>query len=360
MGDMGVVHVSSEDQEPEVVTIHKHYLHTLPKPEERTTQASSWKRKMTMYRGTAPSLVLCLLLLYYTFYSTALLTTTDEVSNNHDLPGKHAYLQHMKKLFDSFAVRYNTSLDSNSFVRRLTVMGVVSELLGARGSPIRTLMPYTRGSQVLQQGDDGSFKVVVTVDPPSKGEQCFLVQGYVNYADLSGSLTKIQPVSCRERPEIWSNLRLTEWTAADPKLDPYNNGSKGDPLVSSVEVWLPCNHLCQFHILWSPYSLCGLGQGGLTSTSPGKAVILWQNRTATPWLCHIAILVTIPQEWLHICGQSLKSSWAPASLVLLCKQHNNTWDLSLIYTSNVLYSGMQQAITHFHTTTMGNGSCYTT
>jgi hypothetical protein len=275
---MGVVHVSSEDQD---ITIQKHYLHTLPKPEERTTQASSWKRKMTMYRGTAPSLVLCLLLLYYTFYSTALLTTTDEVSNNHDLPGKHAYLQHMKKIFDSFAVRYNTSLDSNTFVRRLSVMGVVAELLSARDSPIRTLMPYTRGSQVLQQGDDGSFKVVVTVDPPSKGEQCFLVQGYVNYADLSGSLTKIQPVSCRERPEIWSNLRLTESTAADPKLDPYSNGSKGDLLMSCVEVWLPCMYaiICvSLHTLWSPCSLCGLDQDGLIYSSnypsPGKATLL--------------------------------------------------------------------------------------
>lgn len=224
------MHVSSKDQQ--AITIQKHYVHSLPEVEARSSQASLWKRKLTMYRGTAPSLVLCLLLLYYTFYSTAVLTTTDEVSNSHDLPGKHAYLQHMKKLFDSLSVHYNTSVDSNTLVRRLTVMGVVAELLSVRDSSIRTLMLYTRGTQILQQGDDGSFKIIVTVDPPSKGEQCFLVQGYVSYADLSGSVTKIQPVSCRERPEIWSNLRLTEWTAADPKLDPYSNGSKGDPLIN--------------------------------------------------------------------------------------------------------------------------------
>ena len=230
MRDMGVVHVSSEDQQ--AITSHKHYLHSLPEIEERNSQASSWKRKLTMYRGTAPSLALCLILLYYTFYSTAVLTTTNEVLKSHDLPGKHAYLQHMKNLFDTFSVHYNSSLDSSTLVRRLIVMGVVSELLNARDSPIRTLMPYTRGTQILQQGDDGSFKIVVTIDPPSKGEQCFLVQGYVNYADLSGSVTKIQPVSCRERPEIWSNLKLTERSTTDPKLDPYSNGSKGDPLIN--------------------------------------------------------------------------------------------------------------------------------
>ena len=227
MKDMGVV--SSEDQEAITINIiQQHYLHKLPKLGERTSQASTLKKKVAMYRGTAPLFVLCLLLLYYTLYSTAVLTTTDNTSQNHDLPEKHAYLQHMKELFDSVAVRYNTSLDSNTFVRRLTVMGVVAELLSARDSHVRTLMPYMRGNQVLQEGDDGSFKVVVTVDPPSKGEQCFLVQGYVNYADLSGSVTKIRPVSCRERPELWSNLRLTEWAAADPKLDQYSNGSKGD------------------------------------------------------------------------------------------------------------------------------------
>ena len=224
---MGVV--SSGNQEA-IPIQQQHYLYPLPKLEEKTPQPSAWKRKMTMYRGTAPSLLLSLLLLYYTLYSTAVITTTDEAASpNHDLSGKHAYLQHMKELFDSFAVRYNTSLDSNAVVRRLAVMGVVRELLSARGSPIRTLMPYMRGNQILQQDDDGSFKVVVTVDPPSKGELCFLVHGYVNYADLSGSVTKMQPVSCKERPEIWSNLRLSKWTAAaDLKLDPYGNGSNGN------------------------------------------------------------------------------------------------------------------------------------
>lgn len=221
MKDMGYV----SDQE--VIITKQHYIHTLPS-EERDSQASAWRRKVAMYRGTAPSLVLCLLLLYYTLHSTAVLTTTDKASQNYDLQAKHAYLQHMKELFDSVAVRFNTSIDSNAFVRRLTVMGEVAELLSAKGSPVRTLMPYMRGNQVLQEDVDGNFKVVVTVDPPSKGEQCFLVQGYINYADLSGSVTKIRPVSCRERPKVWSNLRLFEWTAADVKLDQYNNGSRGN------------------------------------------------------------------------------------------------------------------------------------
>lgn len=236
---MGIVSREDHHMHQEAINIQQHYLHTLPKLEEKTSQATAWKRKVTMYRGTAPSFIFCLILIYYTFYSAAVLTTTNEASQRHDLPGKHAYLQRMKELFDSLAVHYNSSLDSSTFVKRLSVIGVVAELLSARDSPVRTVMPYMRGNQVLQQGDDGNFKVIVTVDPPSKGEQCFLVQGYVSYADLTGSVTKIQPVSCRERPELWSNLRLSKLTAADPNVvDPYSNGSKGDLLLSSVKVWL--------------------------------------------------------------------------------------------------------------------------
>ena len=218
----------------EVIDI-KHYRRMLPL--EKISRVSVWKRRITMYRGTAPSFLLCLVLLY-TLHSTAsMLMTTDKSSRVHQtqaLGEKHAYLQHMKELFDSLADRYNTSIDSNTFVRRLTVMGVVAELLSARDSPVRTLMPYMRGNQVLQDDADGSFKVIVTIDPPSKGEQCFLVEGNVDYVDLSGIVTRIQPVSCSKRPEVWSNLRLSEWSAGDAKVNQYSNGSKGDFLLEKA------------------------------------------------------------------------------------------------------------------------------
>ena len=259
-------YVPTEDQE--AISPKQHYLRTLPS-EEKGSQSSAWKRKVAMYRGTAPSLVLCLLLLYYTLRSTAVLTTTDQARYNYDLQAKHAYLQHMKELLDSVTVHYNTSIDSNTFVRRLTVMGVAAELLSGKGSPVRMLMPYMRGNQILEENADGSFKVVVTVDPPFKGEQCFLVQGYINYADLSGSVTKIQPVSCKERPKVWSNLRLFEWTEADVKLDQYSNGSKGkfNPLR---RCGLPARTMLLLRARLCLFTVCGHLSQCVVKTHPNK------------------------------------------------------------------------------------------
>ena len=190
-----------------------------------------------MHRELAPSLVLCLLLLCYlgTQESTAVLKTMDSKAlrvhqSKQVLQEKHTYLQRVKELLDVVADSYNTSIDSKTFVRRLAVKGVVAELLSAGDSPVRTAMPYTRGNQLLQAGADGSFKVIVTVDPPFKGEQCFLAKGFVDYSELSGVMTSILPVSCKERPKVWSNPRPSEWTAAGAKPSQYSNGSKGNGL----------------------------------------------------------------------------------------------------------------------------------
>ena len=201
-----------------------------------------------MYREIAPSFLLCLVLLH-ALHSTAILTSNNasRIQQTQVLGEKQAYLQHMKELLDSVAERYDTAIDSNTFVRRLTVMGVVVELLSDRDSPIRTLIPYMRGNQVLQEDADGYFNVIVTFDPPSKGEQCFLVEGNIDYADLSGLVTRIQPVSCSKRPEIWSKLILSEWSAGGAKVNHYTNGSQGNLcLWCGLCVWL---YLCTLFVV---------------------------------------------------------------------------------------------------------------
>ena len=141
---------------------------------------------------------------------------------------KQAYLQRMKELYGALAEHYDGSMDSNTFIRRLTILGVVSDLLSGQDSPIRTVMPYMRRNRVLQENSDGSFKTVLTTDPPFEGEQCFLVEGSVDYEALAGKVRKVSPVSCSEHSRTWSTLMFSESIVGDGDgLPEYNNGSKG-------------------------------------------------------------------------------------------------------------------------------------
>lgn len=205
---------------------------------EKLSYASVWKRRFTMYRAAAPSLILLIVLLY-SLYATAVLMKTEHVLHspqNSVLQEKQAYLQRMKELYSSVAQLYNSTIDPNTIVRRLTIMGVVAELLGLESSPIKTLMPYMRGNQVVQEKSDGGFESIVTVDPPYKGEQCFNIRGTVDYTFLSGIVTSIQPVKCSERPDSWSNTFILEPTAGVDAIKSYSNGSKGD----LQRVWPRC------------------------------------------------------------------------------------------------------------------------
>ena len=188
-----------------------------------------------MYRGTAPSFILYLIVLY-ALHATATSTVFTEETGSQStyahrskvLQEKQAYLQHVKELYSTVAEHYGSTMDPTTVVRRLTILGVVSELLSADDSPIRTLMPYIRGSKVLQEESSGYFKVIVTVDPPSKGEQCYQVEGSIDYNSLSGTVARTQSVSCSERPEPWKNLVLSDWNAGGSGVNQYNNGSLGD------------------------------------------------------------------------------------------------------------------------------------
>lgn len=142
---------------------------------------------------------------------------------------KQAYLQRMKELYGTLTEYYDSGMDSNTFIERLTLLGVVSDLLSGQDSSVRTLMPYMRGNRVLQESYDGSFKTKLTSDPPFEGEQCFIVEGSVDYETLTGRVRKVSPVSCEEHPKTWSSLMFSESIAGDgDRLPEYNNGSKGD------------------------------------------------------------------------------------------------------------------------------------
>ena len=188
-----------------------------------------------MYRGTAPSLILCLVLLYSSYVTAEMLVKVEQTHPYVDQHGvvqeKQAYLQRMKELYSTLAEHYDSGMDSNSFIRKLTILGVVSDLLSDQDSSVETVMPYVRGNRVLQESSDGSFKALLTTDPPFEGEQCFLVEGSVDYEALAGKVRKVSPVSCSEHPKTWSSLMFLESIVGDGDgsyITEYNNGSKGD------------------------------------------------------------------------------------------------------------------------------------
>ena len=210
---------------------------------DNSPNCSLWRRRLTMYRGAAPPLILCIVLLY-ALYASAVLLKTDQTLHAEQykvLQEKQAYLQRIKELYGSVSELYNTTVDPNTFIRRLTVVGVVGELLSADNSPLRTVMPYMRANQILQESSDGNFESIVTVDPPFKGEQCFSIKGNVDYNYLSGVVTRLRPVSCSKRPGTWNNFMLSEEPPSDGRTDKYTNGSKS-------ELWRVWLHTCMYNI----------------------------------------------------------------------------------------------------------------
>lgn len=184
-----------------------------------------------MYHGTAPSFALGLVLLYSVYATAQVLVDVEHNSYAVEtklLQEKHAYLQRMKELYSSLAERYESTVDPVTFVRRLTIRGVVADLLRRGNSPIRSLMPYMRGNEILQESSDGSFKTVMTTEPSLEGEQCFLIEGSVDYEALSGQVRRVLPVSCSERSQGLSTLMFPELSAGGDGLTKYSNGSKGD------------------------------------------------------------------------------------------------------------------------------------
>ena len=142
---------------------------------------------------------------------------------------KQVYLDRVRSLYDSLTRRYNTTGDPDEFIRRLSLKGIVADLLSAEDSPISTLMPYRRSNWVLQEESDGRFKSIVAVDPPTfEGERCFLVQGTVDYDTLSGHLTGVSPVSCSERLGTRTKVLLSKERRVGGNVDHYTNGSDGE------------------------------------------------------------------------------------------------------------------------------------
>ena len=192
-----------------------------------------YKKISGMYRGVSPSLILCLVLLYSLYVTAEVLVNVKQTHIYTDqrrvVQEKQAYLQRMKELYGVLAGHYDNGMDSNTFIRRLTILGVVSDLLGGQDSPIRTVMPYMRGNRVLQESSDGSFKTVLKTNPPFESEQCFLVEGSVDYETLAGVVRKVSPVSCSEHPGTWNTLMFSEpIVGGGDGLPEYNNGSTGD------------------------------------------------------------------------------------------------------------------------------------
>ena len=181
--------------------------------------------------------VLCVLLLLSLTLTctTAVARETAGTSQQSSvLQEKQAYLSHVRDLYDSIAKKsITTADDSNEFIKRVALRGIVGDLLSAKDSPLRTLMPYRRVNEVVQEGSDGSFKSFVSVDPPLEGELCFLVEGTVDYETISGELSTVSAVSCSERPgAIWSTVSLSEWGASKYSnggaIQGYTNGSDGE------------------------------------------------------------------------------------------------------------------------------------
>ena len=166
------------------------------------------------------------LTLFCTTYVAVAKETTSQQLLSRLLQEKHfAYLSHIKDLYDWIAEKTITTADDHNpveFIISLALKGIVGDILSTKDSELRTLMPYGHVNEVVVEGSDGSFKSFVSVDPPSEGEQCFLVEGKVDYETISGELSTVSAVNCsdHESPGTRSTVSLSEWGASK-----YGNGA---------------------------------------------------------------------------------------------------------------------------------------
>lgn len=183
-----------------------------------------------MYRRSDRS-SLFLLLSLTLIYATVAKETIQTSRQSSVLHEKQAYLSHVRDLYDSISKKTVARTDDpNEFIRSLALKGIVGDLLSAKNSPVRTLMPYRHVNEILHEGSDGNFKSFLSVDPPNKGELCFFVEGKVDYETISGELSRVSAVSCSERPDAtWSTVSLSELKYGNGVASQgYTNGSDGE------------------------------------------------------------------------------------------------------------------------------------